>query len=114
MNRLQLYIKEKRNRHRRRMTVKENLKIYQNCVKSCANMETSAVRRYEEEKFFHFFALLLQIVSFFTTYAGVAMYFGNIFDLAPLFIALTIQGVLYLTAISAFQPGRKNRRQRWA
>ena len=28
MNRLQLYIKEKRNRHRRRMTVKENLKIY--------------------------------------------------------------------------------------
>lgn len=114
MNRLQLYIKEKRNRHRRRMTVKENLKIYQNCVKSCANMETSAVRRYEEEKFFHFFALLLQIVSFFTTYAGVAMYFGNIFDLAPLFIALTIQGVLYLTAISAFQPGRKNRRKRWA
>ena len=77
-------------------------------------METSAVRRYQEEKSFHFFALLLQIVSFFTTYAGVAMYFGNIFDLAPLFIALTIQGVLYLTAVSAFQPGRKNRRKRSA
>ena len=114
MNRIQLYIKEKWNRHRRQMTVKENLKIYQNCVKSCANMETSALRHYEEEKFFHFFALLLQIVSFFTTYAGVSMYFGNIFDLAPLFIALTIQGVLYLTAISAFQPGRKNHRKRWA
>ena len=114
MNRIQLYIKEKWNRHRRQMTVKENLKIYQNCVKSCANMETSALRHYEEEKFFHFFALLLQIVSFFTTYAGVSMYFGNIFDLAPLFIALTIQGVLYLPAISAFQPGRKNHRKRWA
>ena len=114
MNRLRSYIQDKWNRHRRRMTVKENLKIYRNCVKSCANMETSAVRRYQEEKSFHFFALLLQIVSFFTTYAGVAMYFGNIFDLAPLFIALTIQGVLYLTAVSAFQPGRKNRRKRSA
>ena len=101
-------------RKKRGNSVKKNLRIYQDCVKSCANLDIFAVHGYEEEKFFHFFALLLQIVSFFTTYAGVAMYFGNIFDLAPLFIALTIQGVLYLTAISAFEPGRKNRRKRAA
>lgn len=114
MNRIGKYMESLRNRRHRQLTVKENLKIYQKCVKSYANMEVSALRNYEEEKFFDFFALLLQIVSFFTTYAGVAMYFGNIFDLAPLFIALTIQGVLYLTAISAFRPGRRNRKRKLA
>lgn len=108
------YINKWMEQKSRKMTIKRNLKIYQSCVKSCANLEISAVKHYEEEKFFHFFALLLQVVSFFTTYAGVAMYFGNVFDLAPLFIALTIQGVLYLTAVSAFQPGKKNRRKRVA
>ncbi len=114
MNRIRNYLESLRRKRRRRLTVKENLKIYQKCVKSYANMEVSALKNYEEEKCFNFFALLLQIVSFFTTYAGVAMYFGNIFDLAPLFIALTIQGVLYLTAISAFKPGRRNRKKKLA
>lgn len=114
MNRVGKYMEEKRRRRRRRLTVRENLKIYQKCVKSYADMEVSALRNYQEEKCFNFFALLLQIVSFFTTYAGVAMYFGNVFDLAPLFIALTIQGVLYLTAVSAFRPGRRSRKRRLA
>lgn len=94
--------------------VKSHLKTYQRYVKNFANMETSLLQDYYEENFFKFFALLLQVVSFFTTYAGVAMYFGNIFDLAPLFIAVTIQGVLYMTAISAFKPGKKNHRRKMA
>ena len=101
-------------KRQQRTAVKSHLKTYQRYVKNFANMETSLLQDYYEENFFKFFALLLQVVSFFTTYAGVAMYFGNIFDLAPLFIAVTIQGVLYMTAISAFKPGKKNHRRKVA
>lgn len=107
-------IREVWERRRQRSAVKNHLKTYQKYVMNFANMETSLLQDFYEESFFKFFALLLQIVSFFTTYAGVAMYFGNIFDLAPFFIAVTIQGVLYMTAVSAFKPGKKNRRRKAA
>ena len=40
-------------------------------------------------------SLLLQIISFFTTFDGAKAYFEATFALAPLFFALAVQAVVY-------------------
>lgn len=51
-------------------------------------------------------SLLLQIISFLTTYQGAKYYFKEIFVLAPLFFAIAVQFVVYFLENSI--QGRKN------
>ena len=89
-------------------SIKSKLKIYQQYTKELANIDGSFIRDYYFERVYKFLALLLQVVSFFTTYAGVELFFGNLFDLAPLFITLVIQTGLYITSVTTMKPGKKN------
>lgn len=93
-----------------RNSVKEKLKIYQQYTKDLVSIDGSFLRDYYAEKRYKFLAFLLQVVSFFTTYAGVEIFFGDLFDLAPLFITLVIQVGLYSTAVTTNKPGKKSGR----
>jgi len=88
----------------------EKLKIYQQCTKNLISIDASFLRDYYWEDRFKFLAFLLQVVSFFTTYTGVELFFGDLFSLATLFITLVIQTGLYITSINVNRPGKKNLR----
>lgn len=84
------------------------LKMYQKTVSQYCIADDSTSRDYVREKCCYGFAFLLQAVSFFTTYAGLELYFGGVFFLAPFFITLVIQGTLYTAVVTVFQ-SRKRR-----
>lgn len=86
------------------------LKIYQQCTKNLISIDASFLRDYYSENLFKFLAALLQVVSFFTTYAGVELFFGDLFSLSTLFVTLAIQIGLFATAINVSKPGKKNLR----
>lgn len=78
--------------------------------KNLVNIDASFLKDYYWEILFKCLALLLQIVSFFTTYAGVELFFGGLFSLSTLFVTLAIQAGLFITSISVNKPGKKNLR----
>ena len=93
-----------------RKKIGEKLRIYQQCTKNLINIDASFLRDYYSENLFKFLAALLQAVSFFTTYAGVELFFGNLFSLSTLFVTLVIQIGLFVTSTNANKPGKKNLR----
>lgn len=86
----------------------KKLKIYQQCTKNLISIDASFLKDYYWENCFKFLAFLLQAVSFFTTYTGVELFFGDLFSLATLFITMVIQIGLYTTSINVNKPGKKN------
>ena len=90
-------------------SVKRKMKIYCKVVDAAGVLEDSFLGTYYQERIFCFLALLLQTVSFFTTYGGTNLYFGSIADTAPLFVALPIQAGLYFCITNAFRYGKKVR-----
>lgn len=89
------------------------MKIYQQCTKNLINIDASFLKDYYSEHLYKFLAGLLQIVSFFTTYAGVELFFGDLFSLSTLFITLVIQIGLFVTSIHSNKPGKKNFRDKF-
>lgn len=92
--------------HRRGGTGRK-LKLYEKTVSRYCITGDSPNGDAIREKCCYFFALLLQCVSFFTTYAGLEMYFGGVFFLAPFLITLVIQGTLYTAVVTVFKPGKR-------
>lgn len=92
---------------KRRSSTERKLKLYQRTVSRYCIAGDSGTRDYAREKCCYVFAFLLQIVSFFTTYAGLEMYFGGVFFLAPFLITLVVQGTLYTAVITVFRPGKR-------
>lgn len=91
----------------RRHSAGRKLKIYQKTVSRYCIADDSTARDYVREKCCYGFAFLLQAVSFFTTYAGLELYFGGVFFLAPFFITLVIQGTLYTAVVTVFQSRKR-------
>lgn len=92
--------------HRRGGTGRK-LKLYEKTVSRYCITGDSPNGDAVREKCCYFFAFLLQCVSFFTTYAGLEMYFGGVFFLAPFLITLVIQGALYTAVVTVFKPGKR-------
>lgn len=93
--------------------ISNKLKIYQQCTKNLINIDASFLKDYYSENLYKFLAALLQVVSFFTTYAGVELFFGDLFSLSTLFITLVIQIGLFVTSINSNKPGKRNFRDKF-
>lgn len=91
----------------RRGNTDRKMKLYQKTVSRYCIADDSTARDRIREKCCYVFAFLLQTVSFFTTYAGLELYFGGVFFLAPFLITLVIQGTLYTAVVTVFQSGKK-------
>lgn len=91
----------------RRQSCGRKLKLYQKTVSQYCIADDSTAQDYMREKCCYAFAFLLQTVSFFTTYAGLELYFGGVFFLAPFFITLVIQGTLYTAVVTVFQSRKR-------
>lgn len=96
------------NRFSHKSSTGRKLKLYQKTVSRYCIADDSTARDYIREKCCYIFAFMLQAVSFFTTYAGLELYFGGVFFLAPFLITLVIQGTLYTAVVTVFQ-SRKRR-----
>lgn len=96
-----------RSRFSHKSNTGRKLKLYQKTVSRYCIADDSTARDYIREKCCYVFAFLLQAVSFFTTYAGLELYFGGVFFLAPFLITLVIQGTLYTAVVTVFQSGKR-------
>lgn len=85
----------------------EELKALQDIIETELHLNSPLIRDYKEEQTFWRLAGALQIISFFTTYEGSALYFGNLFTAAPFLVALVVQLGLYKASKMAFSQGSK-------
>ena len=81
--------------------------IFDEVWRSLTQMNCNLARDYQEEHVFMLVAFLLEVVSFFSTYEGNALYFSGLFYEAPLIIALVIQLGLLVSANTTFRHGKK-------
>ena len=81
--------------------------IFDEVWRTLTQMNSNLARDYQEEHVFMLVAFLLEVVSFFSTYEGNALYFSGLFYEAPFIIALVIQLGLLVSANTAFRYGKK-------
>jgi len=64
-------------------------------VSTVLHSHSNLLNSYLNRRAAKIFTLLLQIISFITTYAGFAFFLGTVNPVAPLFMAITVQGGAY-------------------
>ena len=87
--------------------IHKKFKIFDEVWRTLTQMNSNLARDYQEEHVFMLVAFLLEVVSFFSTYEGNALYFSGLFYEAPFIIALVIQLGLLVSANTAFRHGKK-------
>lgn len=90
-----------------RSGVRKKLIIYAKTVKSITSVQASFLGDYFFEKICFFLAILPQVISSLTTYAGASIYMSGIADFVPGVFAFFNQAVLYLSTLYCFRPEKK-------
>ena len=70
-------------------------KIMRKAIKNILSSGSNVINGYNSKAVNKIFTLLLEIISFITTYAGFTFFLGNVKPIAPLFMALAVQGGCY-------------------
>lgn len=74
---------------------KKTRRLVSLAVGAALNNQSNITNTYRNRHVVKIFTLLLQIISFITTYAGFTFFLGAVNPVAPLFMAITVQGCCY-------------------
>lgn len=67
-------------------------KTVQKAIGASLQTQSNILSSYQSKRIARVFTLLLQLISFITTYAGFTFFLGELNPIAPLFLAIVIQG----------------------
>ena len=70
-------------------------RIIRNAISSVMHTHSNLLNSYLNRRVARTLTFLLQLVSFITTYAGFVFFLGQLNPVAPLFMAITVQGCCY-------------------
>lgn len=70
-------------------------KVIEKAIASSLHSDSNILNSVQSKRVAKVFTLLLQFISFVTTYSGFVFFLGTVNPVAPLFMAITIQGLCY-------------------
>jgi hypothetical protein len=70
-------------------------RLIRTAISDVLHMQTNLMHSFNSRRVTQIFTLLLQIISAFTTYAGFVFFLGTVNPFAPIFMAVTVQGLAY-------------------